>query len=192
LTVVVEGVAYHQVTMPTDHSINGIRRVDLQTRGPWRRRLSWWMGGALAASKPALAVLRRVAMPFEPTVMKATRGRLTLSPTLPVVVLTSVGARSGERRGVPLAYFTDGCDVILIASNYGGSRHPAWYHNLRAHPECELYIGPRGGRFVASEVDGADRDRLYGLAVDRLAGVFALHEKRSGDRSIPVMRLTPT
>lgn len=177
--------------MATDDSINGIRRVDLQTRGPWRRRLSWWMGGALAASKPALAVLRRVAMPLEPTVMKATRGRLTLSPTLPVVVLTSVGARSGQPREVPLAYFTDGDDVVLIASNYGGSRHPAWYYNLRAQPECELKIGPRGGRFIARETSGADRDRLYALAVDRLAGVFALHDKRSGDRTIPVMRLTP-
>jgi deazaflavin-dependent oxidoreductase (nitroreductase family) len=177
--------------MSNDDSINGIRRVDLQTRGPWRRRLTWWMGGALAATKPGLAVLRQVAMPFEPTLMRLTRGRLTLSPTLPVVVLTSIGARSGERREVPLAYFTDGDDVVLIASNYGGSRHPAWYHNLRAHPDCELHIGPRGGRFVAREVVGADRDRLYGLAKDRLAGVFALHEKRSGDRTIPVMRLSP-
>ncbi|WNG91000.1 nitroreductase/quinone reductase family protein [Mycobacterium sp. ITM-2016-00318] len=177
--------------MSSDDTINGIRRVDLQTRGPWRRRLQWWMGGGIAASKPALAILRRVAMPFEPTVMKVTRGRLTLSPTLPVVVLTSVGARSGERRDVPLAYFTDGDDVVLIASNYGGSRHPAWYHNVRAHPECELHIGPRGGRFIAREVHGADRDRLYELAKDRLAGVFALHEKRSGDRTIPVMRLSP-
>jgi hypothetical protein len=73
-------------------------------------------GGALAASKPALAVLRKVAMPFEPTVMKATRGRSTLSPTLPVVVFTSVGARSGERREVPLAYFTDGDDVIAYSA----------------------------------------------------------------------------
>jgi deazaflavin-dependent oxidoreductase (nitroreductase family) len=177
--------------MSTANTINGIRRVDLQSRGPWRRRLSWWMGGALAASKPALAVLRKVAMPFEPMVMKATSGRLTLSPTLPVVVLTSVGARSGERREVPLAYFTDGDDVVLIASNYGGSRHPGWYHNLCAHPECDLYIGPHGGRFTAREVHGEDRDRLYGLAKDRLAGVFASHEKRSGDRTIPVMRLTP-
>jgi deazaflavin-dependent oxidoreductase (nitroreductase family) len=189
--VAVGSRAYDQGTMSTDDTISGIRRVDLQTRGPWRRRLQWWMGGGIAASKPALAILRRVAMPFEPTVMRVTRGRLTLSPTLPVVVLTSVGARSGERRDVPLAYFTDGDDVILIASNYGGSRHPAWYHNLRAHPECELHIGPRGGHFVAREVDGADRDRLYELAKDRLAGVFALHEKRSGDRAIPVMRLTP-
>ena len=52
---------------------------------------------------------------------------MKLGVSLPMVVLTS---------------------VILIASNCGGSRHPAWYHNLRAHPECELSIGPRGGRFI--------------------------------------------
>lgn len=125
--------------------------------------------------------------------MKASRGRLKLSPGLPVVVLTSIGAKSGERREVPLAYFTEGDDVVLIASNYGGERHPAWYHNLRANPTCELHIGPHGGTFVAKEVDDrADRDRLYALAVDRLAHVFALHDKRSGDaRTIPVLRLSP-
>lgn len=125
--------------------------------------------------------------------MKFTRGRVKLNIAVPMVVLTSVGARSGERRDVPLAYFTDGDDVILIASNYGSNRHPGWYHNLRANPRCELHIGPRGGSFLANDVaEVADRDRLYALAVDRLAHVFALHEKRSGDaRTIPVMRLTP-
>ena len=107
-----------------------------------------------------------------------------------MVVLTTVGARSGQRRDIPLAYFTDGDGVVLIASNYGGARHPAWYHNLVAHPECELHIGQRGGAFVAREVDGPDRDRLYTLAAERLAKVFSLHEKRSGARTIPVMRLT--
>ncbi len=80
---------------------------------------------------------------------------------------------------------------MLIASNYGGTRHPAWYHNLRADPSCELHIGERGGRFVAREADDADRNRLYELATQRLNPVFALHEKRSGSRRIPVMRLTP-
>lgn len=177
--------------MSRDNAINGIRRVDLQNRGPWKRRLSWWGGGALAATKTGLAFYRKYVVPFEAPLIKASRGHLKLAVSLPTLVLTSVGARSGERREVALGYFTDGDDVILIASNYGGSRHPAWYYNLRAHPECELYIGPRGGRFIAREVHGADRDRLYELAKDRLAGVFALHEKRSGDRTIPVMRLTP-
>lgn len=153
----------------------------------------WWLGGPVAASKAGLAVWRRIAAPLEAPLIKASGGRLKLNVAVPMVVLTSVGARSGERREVPLAYFTDRGDVILIASNYGSTRHPAWYHNLRAHPQCELHIGPRGGSFTANEVlDKTDRDRLYGLAVDRLAGVFSLHDKRSGDaRTIPVMRLTP-
>jgi deazaflavin-dependent oxidoreductase (nitroreductase family) len=178
--------------MASGDTIQGITRVDLQSRGPWRRRIWWWLGGPIITSKPALAVWRKVGAPIEAPVIKATRGRVKLSPNLPMVVLTSVGARSGEHREVPLAYFTDGDDVILIASNYGGSKHPAWYHNLRAHPECQLYIGRRGGSFLAKEAGGADRDRLYELAVDRLNHVFALHDKRSGEaRTIPVMRLTP-
>ncbi|MFZ0832788.1 MAG: nitroreductase family deazaflavin-dependent oxidoreductase [Mycobacterium sp.] len=177
--------------MSSRGDINGIRRVDLETRGPWRRRIWWWMGGPIAASKTGLTVWRKVAAPIEAPLMKASRGRLKLNPAVPMVVLTTTGAKSGERREVPLAYFTDVDDVILIASNYGGTRHPSWYHNLRANPTCELHRGPLGGPFIASVAEGADRDRLDALAVDRLSRVFALHDKRSGDATtIPVMRLT--
>ncbi|MDT5204778.1 MAG: hypothetical protein QOD34_1414 [Mycobacterium sp.] len=179
--------------MGPKENISGIPRADLQSRGPWRRRIFWWMGGPIFASKTGLAVWRKIAAPLEASLINASGGRLKLNPAVPMVVLTSLGAKSGERRETPLAYFTDGDDVILIASNYGSTRHPGWYHNLRANPKCELHIGPRGGSFVAKAVaDSADRDRLYGLAVDRLARVFALHDKRSGEaRMIPVMRLTP-
>lgn len=178
--------------MSTDDTISGIRRVDLQTRGAWRRRLQWWMGGGTAASKPALAILRRVAMPFEPTVMRVTRGRLTLSPTFPVVVLlTSVGARSGALREVPLAYFTDGDDVILIASNYGGCGTPP------GTTTCAPILSA-SCTSVHAVVASSHMKSMGQTAIDytnwrRIAspGVFALHEKRSGDRTIPVMRLTP-
>lgn len=172
-------------------TVNGIPRVDLQSRPLWKRNLGWVLGGQLFASKKGLALWARVAAPFEAPLMKATGGRVRLAFSIPIVVLTSIGARSGQRRDIPLAYFTDGDGVVLIASNSGGARHPAWYHNLLAHPECELHIGQRGGSFAAREVDGPDRDRLYALAAQRLAKVFALHEKRSGSRRIPVMRLTP-
>jgi deazaflavin-dependent oxidoreductase (nitroreductase family) len=172
-------------------TINGIPRADLQARGMWRRNLGWALGGPLFASKKGLAIWRRVAAPAEARLMKATGGRIRLNIAVPMVVLTSTGARSNQRRETPLAYFTDGDDVVLIASNYGGARHPAWYHNLLARPECGLHIGQRGGSFVAREVDGQDRERLYSLAKERLAKVFALHEERSGARTIPVMRLTP-
>jgi deazaflavin-dependent oxidoreductase (nitroreductase family) len=178
--------------MESADTIQGITRVDLQHRGQWRRRMWWWLGGPIFLSKAAMTHVWPKINRFEAPLIKATRGRLKLSANLPMAVLTSVGARSGEHREVPLAYFTDGDDVVLIASNYGGTRHPAWYHNLRAHPECDLYIGPRGGPFLAREAVGADRDRLYKLATDRLSNVFALHDKRSGEaRTIPVMRLTP-
>lgn len=176
--------------MPSD-TVNGIPRADLAARPLWKRNLNWWLGGQLAATETGLALWRRFAAPFEAQIMKATNGRVRLNPAVPMVVLSSTGARSGECRDIPLAYFTDGDDVILIASNYGGGRHPAWYHNLLAHPECELHIGQRGGRFVAHEAEGPDRDRLYALAVERLNRVFELHEKRSGARRIPVLRLTP-
>jgi deazaflavin-dependent oxidoreductase (nitroreductase family) len=176
--------------MPTD-AINGIPLRDLHVRPVWKRNLAWWAGGQLGSTKAALAVWRKVAAPIEASIIKATRGRVRLNIAVPIVVLTSVGARSGKRWETPLAYFTDRDDVILIASNYGGERHPGWYHNLVAHPECELHIGPRGGSFVARETTGADRDRLYALAVDRLTKVFALHEQRCGEKTIPVMRLTP-
>ncbi len=177
--------------MFTTETINGIPRRDLARRPLWKRQLAWWMGARWISTVKGLELWRKYGAPVEAPLMKATGGRVRLSVGIPIVVLHTVGARSGQPRETPLAYFTDGDDVILIASNYGTAKHPAWYHNLIAHPECELRIGPRGGRFVAREVTGPDRDRLYALAVDRLIPVFALHEQRSGTRSIPVMRLTP-
>jgi len=88
-------------------------------------------------------------------------------------------------------YFTDGDDVILTVSNYGGARHPSWYYNLIAHPECELHIGPRGGRFVAHEIEGSERDRLFGLSVDLYPGYANYAQRTDGIRTIRMLRLTP-
>ena len=183
----------YRPVMNPQSTIGGIPRVDLQQRGPRRRRFWWALGGPIYASRTGLAVWRKLLAPLEARVVTASGGRLKLNPAVPIVVLTSTGARTGQSRETPLAYFTDGDAVILIASNYGSGRHPGWYYNLRAHPECRLHIGPRGGTFRSTEVTGEERDRLYGLAVDRLAHVFALHDERSGEQwTIPVLRLTPT
>lgn len=173
-------------------ALYGIPRVDLEHRPRWKRTLAWWFGGKALAAERGSAIWQKLAAPYEASIMKATGGRVRLSATIPVVVLASTGARSGRTLQSPLAYFTDGDDVVVIASNWGRDRHPGWYHNLRAHPECELHIGSRGGRFVAREVQGPDRDRLYALATDRLYPGWAAYEKRAaGVRDIPVLRLTP-
>ncbi|MGV0809937.1 nitroreductase family deazaflavin-dependent oxidoreductase [Mycolicibacterium setense] len=173
-------------------SLNGIPRVELERRPRWKRELFWWTGGKLFTTEKAAALWRRWVVPLEAPLLKVTRGHARMSVGIPVLVLTATGARSGKQYETPLAYFTDGDDVVLIASNYGQERHPSWYHNLIAHPECDLHIGPHGGRFVAREVTGADRDRLYAIAADRLNKGWNVYEQRTGGiRTIPVLRLAP-
>jgi deazaflavin-dependent oxidoreductase (nitroreductase family) len=169
-------------------TINGIPRVDPRARpAAWKRGMQ-----RLVATRPGAAVHRMIAARLDAPIMKATGGRVSLAMgVLPVVVLTSTGARSGRRRETPVSYFTDGDGVILMASNYGVARHPSWYHNLLAHPECELHIGQRGGSFVAGATEGAERDRLYALAVDLYRGYAKYAQQTGGIRTIGVMRLTP-
>jgi deazaflavin-dependent oxidoreductase (nitroreductase family) len=131
--------------------------------------------------------------PIDPYVRRITGGRLHLGFTLPTANLTTLGAKSGSPRTVSIVYFFDGPDVILIASSFGRDRHPAWYHNLRAHPEATIERGKRSGRYRAEEVlDEAEHDRLFALA-ERVTGAFTTYKVRTQaiGRQIPVMRLTP-
>ena len=171
-------------------TINGIPRLDLHTRPVWKRKAAWWMGGPLFASKRGLALWRKFAAPIEAPLMKATRGRVKLSFTLPVVVLTSVGARSGERREIPLAYFTDGDDVILIASNFGRAYHPAWYLNLKANPDVVVTYKGQTKPYLAREAQGEERNLCWQKALDCYPG-YDLYQKRAGSRRIPVVLLDP-
>jgi deazaflavin-dependent oxidoreductase (nitroreductase family) len=77
----------------------------------------------------------------------------------------------------------------LIASNYGGARHPSWYHNLLVHPEGELHHGLRGGRFTAREAEGDERDRLFALATELYLGYPKYAERTN--RTIRMLRLAP-
>ena len=90
--------------------------------------------------------LRNISPHVDPVLVRLSRSWISTVAVTPVVLLTHTGARSGTRRTTPLLYFTDGDDVILIASSYGRAKFPAWYYNLKAHPECEL-----GGREISSD-----------------------------------------
>jgi deazaflavin-dependent oxidoreductase (nitroreductase family) len=172
----------------SDDTIMGIPRVDPSAhRAAWKSTLQ-----TLAATNTGVAVHRRIGAPLDAFVLKITGGRLSLAMgAAPVVVLISTGARSGHRRETPLQYFTEGEDVILTASNYGGQHHPGWYHNLLAHPDCELRIGSRGGRFRARETHGAERDRLFALAAKLYPGYDKYAHRTEGRRKIRMLRLTP-
>ncbi len=135
--------------------------------------------------------LRHVSPRLDPVLMRWTRGRMSsIGPWPRFVLLTHTGAKSGIERVTPLIYFTDRDRVVLVASNYGGRRHPAWYHNVLAHPDVTLSAGGFTGRYVGEEATGTEYDRLW----DRAKGwipVYDMYDDSSGDRKIPLLTFTP-
>ena len=103
-------------------------------KGPWMSALSW-----SARQRPVTWFLVNIGNKVDPYLMRATGGRARTTLNAPTVLLTHTGAKSGKKRTTPLAYFTDGDNVVLIASRGGHHDHPAWYHNVVANPEVELW-----------------------------------------------------
>ncbi|GII80001.1 cation-binding protein [Sphaerisporangium rufum] len=114
----------------------------------------------------------RVAGPFE-------NARLLL--------LTTVGARTGRPHTVPVGYLPDGDRRLIIASAGGGPRHPAWYHNLVARPRVTVEDGAFTYQADATVLGGAERDRAFARAVEADPGWGAYQAKT--ERVIPVVAL---
>jgi deazaflavin-dependent oxidoreductase (nitroreductase family) len=127
----------------------------------------------------------------DPWLLRVSGGRVDHAfGQIPIVLVTVRGARSGVERTVPLLYFSDGDDVILIASSYGRAKYPAWYYNLKANPDVRLEVRGRSAAYRAQEVDGEDRDRLFELAKNVYRGYTQYENRTRGVRRIPVFRLT--
>jgi deazaflavin-dependent oxidoreductase (nitroreductase family) len=124
-------------------------------------------------------------------VYRATNGlighRFPGSP--PVLLVDHVGARSGKRRTSPLVYARDGENVILVASKGGYPKHPAWFHNLMAHPDTTIQVGSRRSDVHARVADPEERTRLWPKVVEVYGG-YEDYRKRT-DREIPLVILEP-
>ena len=122
---------------------------------------------------------------------RATRGaighRVPFAP--PMLLLDHVGARSGRARTSPLAYVRDGDAYVVVASKGGHPRHPAWFHNLRAHPETTIQVGASRRRVRARVATAEERERLWPRAVDAW-GPFESYQRRTR-REIPLVVLEP-
>lgn len=147
-----------------------------------------------AASGPGSWLLARTLHHVDKPVFRATRGRhmaASLLAGLPVVMLTSTGARTGAARTVPLVGLPVDGGIALIGSNYGQEHHPAWVHNLRAHPDAELAVDHEAPRPVrAVEVDGERRAAIWAQALRVYPG-YATYERRASHRQIAVFVMTP-
>jgi deazaflavin-dependent oxidoreductase (nitroreductase family) len=107
----------------------------------------------------------------------------------PLLLLHTVGARSGEPRINPMMYLADAGRYLVFASKAGSDSNPAWYHNLLAHPEVRIEVGDDTIAVRAVELRGEERDRYFAEQARRYPGFAGYQEKT--DRIIPVIALTP-
>jgi len=107
----------------------------------------------------------------------------------PVIILTSVGARSGKLRKTPLMRVEHDGQYAVVASLGGAPQHPVWYYNLVANPHVELQDGPVKKDYQATEVQGAERDLWWERSVAAWPDYAAYQQKTT--RVLPVFVLTP-
>jgi deazaflavin-dependent oxidoreductase (nitroreductase family) len=132
-------------------------------------------------------VLHRIDRP----VYRLTGGRYTLASLvsgLPVVMLTTTGARSGEQRTLPVLGLPTPDGLAVIASNFGQQRHPGWYHNLRANPQGYVTVDGERSAFRASEAQGEVRERIWQQGLEVYPG-WSQYERRAAHREIAVFVL---
>jgi len=106
----------------------------------------------------------------------------------PLLLLTTVGRRSGEKRTSPIMYVRSGERLLVIASNAGGERHPLWYRNLIADPAVTVELADSTFAARAVPLTGPDYDREW-AAIKQSFPFFAEHEEHAGKRQIPVVEL---
>ena len=121
---------------------------------------------------------------------RANEGRVAgVFAGLPMLLLHHTGAHSGTERVNPLAYLRDGERYVIFASKGGAPANPAWYHNLKAHPDVKIEVGTDTLEVTAGEASGEERERLFRTQAERVPQ-FAEYESKT-ERTIPVIVLTP-
>jgi deazaflavin-dependent oxidoreductase (nitroreductase family) len=164
--------------------VTGLKRVD-----PTRRRNVFVRAFVAAGtSRPARFVSRHVLWKLDVFLLRLTGGRWSTAFPIRTAVLETTGAKTGAARRNAVIYFHDGTDVILVASHAGYPRHPAWYHNLRAHPDVTF-----GGVAMRGTVltDESERERLWPLA-DNVLPAYAKYRRQAAKsgRTIQLVKLT--
>jgi deazaflavin-dependent oxidoreductase (nitroreductase family) len=138
------------------------------------------------------ACLAKVLYRIDKFLFHLTRGRfvITRCAGLPIIQLTTTGAKSGRQRSMPLVGIPDGERIALIASNFGQKHHPGWYYNLKVNPVCSVSSGGRAMKYIAHEATNAEHEKYFRLAISYYAG-YSAYKERAAPRPIPVMVLEP-
>lgn len=146
------------------------------------------------ASKVGVALFRPTAHHLDRLAAKLTGGRRSASlivTGVPAVMLTTTGAKSGKPRTVAVFPIPHPDGVAVIASNFGGTKHPAWYHNLKANPRAIVSIEGDTWDAVARVAPSAERDEIYAKGIEIYPG-WRNYEKTAGNRHIEAFVLART
>lgn len=120
--------------------------------------------------------------------LQANRGRTSSGQTL--VILTTVGERTGQAHRMPLCVRQDGADLVIAASAGGQPRHPQWYRNLAAGPEVVVeYLGETYPALATTVLNSVDRDRLFAMLSQEITGLYGYQDRCREERQIPIIRL---
>ena len=144
---------------------------------------------AFSATRLGRLFSQKVAWKVDPYLMRVSGGRVGMAFPLPTALLETRGARTGVKRRNVVIYFHDGDRVTIVASRAGHEKHPAWFQNLRAHPDVTFGGIPMRATVVEDE---AERNRLWTLA-DRVFAPYAIYRRdaANANRAIPIIQLTP-
>lgn len=148
------------------------------------RRLARYLG-----HKAWFARYVQVVVPLDKGLAKLTGGRFVALGIVPSLTLTTVGRKSGQERMQPLAYVPDGDDILLIGSNWGGPKHPAWSANLMSNPDARVRVKGVEKAVTARLLSGDEREQAWQLAL-RIWPAYDTYAKRCAPRAIRVFRLT--
>lgn len=157
--------------------------------GVYKRFINWF-----SATKAGGAFVRATAAHVDPWIYRRTKGRFTLAGplTVPQLVLTTTGAKSGQPRTIQLACLPDGDDTgprrwYVVASNFGQEHHPAWSYNLLANPEATVECDGQTTTVTATLVPDDQKDALW-PRLEQVVPQFTTYRSRT-DRDIRIFSL---
>jgi len=145
----------------------------------------------IASIAPVAWLLSKTLRHLDRGVLALSGGRQTatsLLAGLPVIFLTTTGAKSGQPRTTPLICGVDGGRLVLFATNFGGAKNPAWYYNLRANPQVMVSYRGQSAGYLAREATPDERERYWPMA-DAIYAGYTAYRERASHREIPVVVL---
>lgn len=165
-----------------------VQELDYVVPEPNRFQRAMWK---VSSSRPGAWLFSKTMHHLDVLALRATKGRTTVPEIMagiPVMTLVTTGARSGQRREMPLLGVPSGDDLAVIGTRFGQKGTPGWYFNLVAHPDAEVSYRGKTVPVRSREADGAERDEIWDRARRIYAG-YEAYARRINDRPVHVMVL---